>query len=129
MKVFLLYRNNHDDYYVKDHELVGVYSSYDRAKAAYEAEDVPQFYGSKKKAPLLSHGTDDPGGNWYTVEECLVDPPGGSIDVQKLLLDMKRYVMHHGLLLGECVAWNKLKGAFGVDEAYEAQNAVAKEQS
>lgn len=34
--------------------------------------------------------------------------------VKANLIEMRRYVLHHGVLLGECVAWNKLKEMFGV---------------
>lgn len=42
--------------------------------------------------------------------------------VRALLIEMRRYVMHHGVPIGECVAWNKLKSLFGIgiDEAADA---------
>lgn len=41
-------------------------------------------------------------------------------EVRALLIEMRRYVMHHGLLIGECVAWGKLKAMFGVGQSDEA---------
>ena len=41
-------------------------------------------------------------------------------DTRALLVEVRQYVMHHGLLIGECVAWNKLKEMHGVGEDQEA---------
>lgn len=35
---------------------------------------------------------------------------------QKLVADIRAYVLHHGILLGECVAWNDLKRLLGVGQ-------------
>lgn len=35
-------------------------------------------------------------------------------EVRALLIEMRRYVIYHGILIGECVAWNKLKDLFGI---------------
>lgn len=37
-------------------------------------------------------------------------------EVRALLIDVRRYVTYHGHLIGECVAWGKLKAAFGVGD-------------
>lgn len=39
--------------------------------------------------------------------------------IKAALIEMRLYIMHHGVLMGECVGWNKLKKMFGVgvDEA------------
>ena len=34
--------------------------------------------------------------------------------LKNIVVDIRRYIMHHGILLGECVAWNKLKEITGV---------------
>ena len=36
-------------------------------------------------------------------------------DVTQLVVDIKKYVIHHGKMMGECVAWNKLKKLVGVE--------------
>lgn len=33
-----------------------------------------------------------------------------------LVIDIRRYVLHHGVLLGECVAWEKLKKLVNVGQ-------------
>lgn len=42
---------------------------------------------------------------------------------RQALAEMKRYILFHGLLMGECVAWNALKEAYGVDEAFQETDA------
>lgn len=37
--------------------------------------------------------------------------------VKALLIKMRRYVMNHGLLIGECCAWNDLKRKFCVGQS------------
>lgn len=37
--------------------------------------------------------------------------------VHRLLTEMRRYVIHHGNGINECVAWRTLKTMFGVDES------------
>ena len=49
---------------------------------------------------------------WVCPCACHLDPE----QTAKLLTEMRRYVVHHGLLIGECVAWNKLKKLYGVIE-------------
>jgi len=39
-------------------------------------------------------------------------------EIRNLLITMRVYVIHHGCLLGECAAWNKLKDAFDVESAF-----------
>jgi hypothetical protein len=36
---------------------------------------------------------------------------------------MRQYVIHHGHLIGECVAWNKLKELYGVGLDQDADEA------
>lgn len=43
-------------------------------------------------------------------------------ETRNLLIEMKRYILHHGVLIGECVAWGRLKQAFDVDSAFPASN-------
>lgn len=38
---------------------------------------------------------------------------------RKLVEDVRAYVLHHGVLLGECVAWNDLKRLTGVEQPAE----------
>ena len=40
-------------------------------------------------------------------------------EVRNMLIQMRHYVIYHGILIGECVAWNKLKTAFNVDAAFD----------
>lgn len=35
-------------------------------------------------------------------------------EFRALLIQMRKYFIQHGLPTGECVAWNKLKGMFGI---------------
>lgn len=44
--------------------------------------------------------------------------PDSDIEVRDFLIDMKRYILHHQIPIGECVAWNKLKAAYDVDAAF-----------
>lgn len=37
-------------------------------------------------------------------------------ETQQLLIEIRKYVVYHGIMIGECVAWNKLK------EMYEVGN-------
>lgn len=37
--------------------------------------------------------------------------------LHKLVEDMRAYVLHHGILIGECVAWEKLKQLTGVGQS------------
>lgn len=36
--------------------------------------------------------------------------------VKELVIEMRRYAIYHGLLIGECVAWNELKKLLGVGQ-------------
>lgn len=29
--------------------------------------------------------------------------------IRDLVIEMRRYILHHGIMLGECVAWERLK--------------------
>ena len=42
-------------------------------------------------------------------------------EVRNLLIQMRQYAIYHGILIGECVAWNKLKAAFNVDAAFDEE--------
>ncbi len=35
-------------------------------------------------------------------------------ETRRLLIEMRRYVVYHGILIGECVAWGKLKTLYGI---------------
>ena len=37
-------------------------------------------------------------------------------DVRALVIEIRRYVIAHDLLLGECVAWDRLKKLVGVGQ-------------
>lgn len=37
-------------------------------------------------------------------------------ELRQLVIDVRKYVISHGLLLGECVAWDKLKQLTGVGQ-------------
>lgn len=39
-----------------------------------------------------------------------------------LLIKMRRYIVSHGLLMGECVAWMRLKRKFRIGESVDADN-------
>lgn len=39
-----------------------------------------------------------------------------------LLIKMRRYIISHGLLMGECVAWMHLKARYHIGESVEADN-------
>lgn len=41
--------------------------------------------------------------------------------VRALLIEMRKYVVHHGQLVGECVAWNRLKEMYEVGDEGIAQ--------
>jgi hypothetical protein len=44
-------------------------------------------------------------------------------DINKaLLIKMRRYIISHGLLIGECVAWMNLKRKYRVGESTEADD-------
>lgn len=47
--------------------------------------------------------------------------------VKALLIQMRKYIMRHGLLIGECVAWNELKQLFDVGQRHEVDDAWLKE--
>lgn len=36
--------------------------------------------------------------------------------IRELVIEIRRYVLRHGILLGECVAWGDLKFIFGVGQ-------------
>ncbi len=38
-------------------------------------------------------------------------------EVKALLIQMRDYIINHDLLMGECVAWDKLKRKFGVRQS------------
>ncbi len=43
------------------------------------------------------------------------DPSDNRFDeTRRLLIEMRKYVVHHGILIGECVAWSKLKVLYGI---------------
>jgi hypothetical protein len=42
--------------------------------------------------------------------------PAEVAEIKALVTEMRKYIIYHGLLIGECVAWNKLKSLFGVGE-------------
>jgi|HubBroStandDraft_4_1064222.scaffolds.fasta_scaffold00070_22 hypothetical protein len=35
-------------------------------------------------------------------------------ETRRLLIEMRKYVVFHNLLIGECVAWRKLKEMYGI---------------
>lgn len=37
-------------------------------------------------------------------------------ETRRLLIEMRKYIVYHGLLIGECVAWNKLKELYGIGD-------------
>lgn len=37
-------------------------------------------------------------------------------EIRKLVEEMRKYILHHGILIGECIAWNKLKKVTGVEQ-------------
>jgi len=44
-----------------------------------------------------------------------------------LLIRMRHYIMRHGLLIGECVAWMQLKTRYGIGQSVEADAAWLRE--
>ncbi len=57
---------------------------------------------------------------WFLHDACLPDevqqrPTGNRFDeTRRLLIEMRKYIVHHGLLIGECVAWSKLKDLYSI---------------
>ena len=50
-----------------------------------------------------------------------------SDDVKALLIEMRQYVVYHGLLIGECVAWARLKEMHGIGEDWDKEDAWLKQ--
>jgi hypothetical protein len=44
-----------------------------------------------------------------------------------LLIRMRHYIMRHGLLIGECVAWMQLKTRYGIGQSEETDAAWLRE--
>ena len=44
-------------------------------------------------------------------------------EIRALLIEMRKYILSHGLLMGECVAWRTLKQRFGVAQSTKGWEA------
>lgn len=44
-------------------------------------------------------------------------------EVKALLIEMRQYVVYHGLLIGECAAWNRLKEMHGLGVDWDQEDA------
>jgi hypothetical protein len=53
--------------------------------------------------------------------------PDSSDEARALLIEMREYVFHHGILIGECVAWDRLKEMHGVGLDRDADLAWVRE--
>lgn len=45
-------------------------------------------------------------------------------EARALLAGVRHYVMQHGILIGECVAWNVLKSLVGIGQSKEADDRL-----
>lgn len=50
-----------------------------------------------------------------------------SDDVKALLIETRQYIVYHDLLIGECVAWRRLKELAGIGEDSDKDNAWLKQ--
>lgn len=50
-----------------------------------------------------------------------MNPDSMATETRALLIEMRKYVLHHGILLGECVAWNALKALYGTGQDQMAE--------
>lgn len=51
----------------------------------------------------------------------------GLLETRALLIEMRRYIVKKGFLIGECVAWTKLKKLYGVGIDQSKEDAWAAE--
>lgn len=50
-------------------------------------------------------------------------------EIRALLIKMRRYIIEHDLLIGECTAWQTLKRKFNVGKDWEAEDAWLQERT
>jgi len=48
-------------------------------------------------------------------------------EIKALLIQMRQYVAFHGLMIGECVAWGRLKEMSGTGVDWDAEGAWLKD--
>lgn len=46
--------------------------------------------------------------------------------LRELVIEMRRYFIAHGLMTGECVAWDKVKKMFGVGQDHDCPSEDAR---
>ncbi len=61
--------------------------------------------------------TRKPGTNEITWEEH--ESPKLAAKIRELVIDMRRYIIRHGILLGECVAWSGIKELTSVGQDHD----------
>lgn len=46
--------------------------------------------------------------------------------IRDLVIDIRRYILHHGILMGECVAWEQLKKLVDVGQTADCPSEIGR---